>query len=480
MYGLTAPVFVPATPAIVATDIKTLYNLEKDNVIGKGGFSEVVCARHLATGELRALKIVKKNLLSATKAAMVAHEKEILRRTNHPCIVTLHETVQTQNHVFFALDFMSEDLFEFVVRNKHVNEALTRKIMHQILSGINYLHQQSITHRDIKPENILINTYLHGPEALSSPPSNINDVDPENVDFVVKIADFGLSKLVLEYDVRNTPCGTSYYLAPEIIRGIEEQGARPLCTNRNLVKSIDVWSCGVVFYVLLSGRPPFSSKAMRTSEERQEMLQRIDRGVLFRSTSAWDAVSDEAKDLICLMLESDSAKRITAKDALAHPFFTAHGFPEPVLSPSPSYLSKGVSREQYRKDKAEAVSASSTPARESDKTTGNTTLHSHQVNESEATVGQVQRPSSSGSKKASNEGGRTVLKAIKSIFNSKTPEQQLMQDEIAALQKGCVEVEDKEGDESIYTSAMHIRYEKPAKPAVMNAKFKVGPAALKK
>lgn len=428
---LPAPVHVPATPAIQAVDIRAFYNLENPNVLGKGGFSEVVVARHNATGELRALKIMRKDILTGKKAEMVTHEKEILRRTNHPCIITLYETIQTQNHVFLALDLMSEDLFEFIVRNKYVNETLTRKIMHQILSGINYLHQQSITHRDIKPENILINTYLKGDAATNPPPDNINNVDPQNVDFVIKLADFGLSKLILEFDVRNTPCGTSYYLAPEIIRGIEEQGARPLCTNRHLVKSIDVWSCGVVFYVLLCGRPPFSGRAIKTSQERQDMLQRMDRGVLFHPNHGWDKISDDAKDLICLMLEQDTSKRISAQDALAHPFFTQNGFPRPI-PPNP------------------VATIPKPPMNDKDK-----------------------------DKEKMNGKSGGVLNAIKSMF-SKTPEQQQMQEEISALQKGQVEEDDKDGEESTYTSSMHIQCSKPAKPAVMNPKFKVGPGALKK
>lgn len=478
MYALPAAVLIPATPAIQATDISAYYEFEKDAVIGKGGFSEVVRARHIATGEWRALKIIQKSFLNGKKAVMVAHEKEILRRTNHPCIITLHETIQTHNHVFFALDLMSEDLFELIVRNKFVKEELSRKIMFQLLSGINYLHQQSIAHRDVKPENILINTYLREPATVSPPPKNINDVDPQLVDFVVKLADFGLSKLVLEFDVRNTPCGTSYYLAPEIIRGIEEQGARPLCTNRHVVKSIDVWSCGVVFYVLLSGRPPFSTKAMKTSEERQELLQRIDRGVLFRANSSWDEVSDEAKELICLMLDPDSTTRITASNALAHPFFTAHGFTEPIPSPSRPLLSEAAARGQGKeKDQPNSTLLRSQPRNErADKVPP----PPPSVDEKESASSQPLRSSNSNKKKSGNEGGGGVLKALKSIFTSKTPEAQRMQDEISALQKGRLEAEDVEGEQSTYTSSMHIQYNKPSKPAVMNSKFKVGPTALKK
>lgn len=86
---------------------------------------------------------------------------------------------------------------------------------------------------------------------------NVNEISCDEIEVTVKLADFGLAKLVLEWDVQSTPCGTSFYIAPEVIRGIEMQGAKPLCTNKRLVKSVDVWSAGIVFFLLLSGRPPF-------------------------------------------------------------------------------------------------------------------------------------------------------------------------------------------------------------------------------
>lgn len=423
---LPAQVRVPATPAVQAVDIRALYNVDNAKLLGKGGFSEVIVARHIASGEVRALKVMKKETLTGKKAEMVTHEKEILRRTNHPCIITLYETIQTPTHVFMSLDLMSEDLFEFIVRNKFINETLTRKIMFQVLSGVAYLHQQSVTHRDIKPENILINTFLNGAAADASV-ENINSVDPSEVEFDVRLADFGLSKLVLEYDVRNTPCGTSYYLAPEIIRGIEEQGARPLCTNSHLVKSIDVWSCGIVFYILLCGRPPFSSRTIRTSEERRDMLSRMDRGVLFPSNIGWDKVSNDAKDLICLMLDLDMSKRISAMDALKHPFFTANGFTRPIESPTIQLHSSSDHRSTKMKEK------------------------------------------------------KGVLQSIKSMFSAtKTPEHQQLHDDIDSLQSDQVKADDKDGDESTYVSNMEVKPGKAAKPAVMNPKFKVGPGALKK
>lgn len=418
---------MPATPVVQVTDIKSIYNLESAKLLGKGGYSEVVVARHIASGEERALKVIRKERLSGKNVGMVTQEKEILRRTNHPCIITLHETIETTSHFFLSLDAMSEDLFTFFMRNKCISEELIRKIMYQLISGVAYLHRQSIIHRDIKPENILINTHFSGAAEKTPSRENINDICPDEVDFDVRLADFGLAKLVLEYDVRNTPCGTSFYIAPEILRGIEEQGSRPLCTNSSVVKSIDVWSCGVVFYILFCGEPPFTSKALRSSRERREALNLINKGVLFPSNVIWNQVSNEAKDLICSMLEMDSSMRITAQDALKHSFFTGHGFLEPIEGTS------GVPEQPSHHLKAMKMKAKS-----------------------------------------------CVIQSINSVVLIKTPEHQQLYDEINVLQSDQVKIDDADGDVSTYISPLEVKSGIPAKAAVMNPNFKVGPNALKK
>jgi len=293
---LPAPVQIPTTPAIQAPDITAIYELFESNPKGTGAFSRVIVGREKATGALRAVKIMDRRELVGKKAEMVAHEREILRRTRHPSIVRMHHCIQTAERVYFGLDLMQTDLFEYVVKRKRLSEDDARLIMKQLLEAVAYLHEQSVVHRDIKPENILINT-----------PSDI------------KLADFGLAKVVQEWDVRSTPCGTSFYIAPEIIRGIESQGARPLCTTREVVKSIDLWSCGVVMFVIIAGRPPFAGQ-VKTSAERRQLLQKIDRGVLFPDAQ-WAEVSEDAKDLILGLLNQDTGRRMTAAAALKHHFF---------------------------------------------------------------------------------------------------------------------------------------------------------------
>ncbi|RNC37273.1 protein kinase, partial [Trypanosoma cruzi] len=178
---------------------------------------------------------------------------------------------------------MGGDLFELIVRNHFIPEGVARQIMYQILCGIDYLHGQCIVHRDIKPENILLNIVnpIGNEGSLKKKSGDFTEEDWEkSLNIEVKLADFGLAKLVQEWDVQSTPCGTSFYIAPEVIRGIEAQGTKPLCTTQKLVKSVDVWSAGIVLFVMLSGRPPFHGQ-VTTSEERRHLLRRINRGVLF-------------------------------------------------------------------------------------------------------------------------------------------------------------------------------------------------------
>ena len=287
---------VPATPAVELKDVKEKYELFDAEEKGKGAFSRVVVGKRRSDGLLVAVKIMQREILTGKKAEMVAHEKEILRRTRHPAIVNLIECITTPTQVFMIMELMQGDLFEFIVKRKKLTEVEAAVITKQLISAVAYLHENSIIHRDIKPENILINS--------------------ENLK--IHLADFGLAKVVQEWDVKSTPCGTSFYIAPEIIRGIEQNGAKPLCTTRDEVKYVDIWSCGIVVFVMIAGRPPFYGQ-VKTSAERRALLAKIDRGVLFPDAQ-WASVSEEAKDFIFRLLVQDPTARLTAAKAVHHPW----------------------------------------------------------------------------------------------------------------------------------------------------------------
>ena len=290
---------IAMSPSIQAPDINTLYQVDQQER-GRGAFSTVVTGIHKATGQPRAIKIMEKAGLVGKKAEWVTHEKEILRRTRHPAIIYLHECVMTPTQMYMIMDLMDGDLFGYLVRHKKLNEHDSALIMKQLFSAVEYLHNNSVIHRDIKPENILINS-----------PSDI------------KLADFGLAKLIQEWDVKSTPCGTSFYIAPEILRGIETNGGEPLCTTREEVKYVDMWSCGVVLFSLLAGRPPFTGQ-VKSGHERRQLLAKIgirqDRGRLFPDAQ-WAHISEDAKDLVAHLLAQDTSLRFTVSKALRHKWF---------------------------------------------------------------------------------------------------------------------------------------------------------------
>jgi doublecortin-like kinase 1/2 len=297
-------VAISATPVTYVDSISQSVDIGRE--IGHGGYGTVYLGSLKTDGTPVAIKVMDRaKLVLEKKIQTVAREREILRRCDHPNILKLHQTFESGSHIYFVLDLMQSDLFELLVSTpeKLLKERDVATIGLQLLQAVSYLHSISIIHRDIKPENILIND--HGDGQIE-----------------VKLADFGLAKILEHWKgalVQNTPCGTSFYIAPEIVRAIESHGCKPLCTTTEQVKQTDLWSCGVVLYALLSGRPPFFGQ-VKTSAERQELLKRLNRGLMFPE-KYWSGISDEAIDLCAKLLSQDPSTRFTAEQAIAHPFF---------------------------------------------------------------------------------------------------------------------------------------------------------------
>ncbi|CCM01452.1 uncharacterized protein FIBRA_03505 [Fibroporia radiculosa] len=247
--------------------------------IAEGTFGKVKMAVHTVTGHKVAMKFISKQVIAATKTkTRVQREVEYMRTLRHPHIIKLYEVISTPTDIIIVLEYAGGELFNYIVDHGRMQEDEARRFFQQLISGIDYSHRLKIVHRDLKPENVLLDADLN-----------------------VKIADFGLSNEIKDGDFLKTSCGSPNYAAPEVIRGGLYTGPE-----------IDVWSCGVILYVMLCGRLPFED------EDVQTLFTKISQGVYHMPVF----LSPEARTLINGMLAVDPVKRITIPEILQHPFFT--------------------------------------------------------------------------------------------------------------------------------------------------------------
>uniref|UniRef100_A0A4W6E8L4 calcium/calmodulin-dependent protein kinase n=1 Tax=Lates calcarifer TaxID=8187 RepID=A0A4W6E8L4_LATCA len=239
--------------------------------LGKGAFSVVRRCVKLCTGQEYAAKIINTKKLSARDHQKLEREARICRLLKHP---NIGEDVVTGG-----------ELFEDIVAREYYSEADASHCIQQILEAVLHCHQMGVVHRDLKPENLL----------LASKCKNA----------AVKLADFGLAIEVQgDQQAWFGFAGTPGYLSPEVLR--KEAYGKP----------VDIWACGVILYILLVGYPPF------WDEDQHKLYQQIKAGAYDFPSPEWDTVTPEAKNLINQMLTINPAKRITAQEALKHPWFT--------------------------------------------------------------------------------------------------------------------------------------------------------------
>ncbi|RKP27220.1 kinase-like domain-containing protein, partial [Syncephalis pseudoplumigaleata] len=256
-------------------------------IVTSGAFATVKLALERRTGQLVAVKIMDKRTLykRGQPNEQTDQETRILMALDHPCIVKIRE-VFNEEQFYMVLEFLQGgELFDRIKRKRCFSEAEARIIFLQLFHAIKYLHNRDITHRDLKPENILM---------------------VDNTSLRLKISDFGLAKMVSEETFLHTLCGTPSYVAPEVFNPNSQ---------RAYTKAVDMWSCGVILYVCLSGQVPFGS--IRGPPSLQEQIQQ---GLYSFDDPVWRDVSDTAKDLIEWLLATNPNERATVEQALSHPW----------------------------------------------------------------------------------------------------------------------------------------------------------------
>lgn len=260
------------------------YSLKE--LLGTGAFSEVRLAeRKDVPGEMYAVKIIDKKALKG-KEDSLENEIKVLRRLTHPNIVQLLETYEDKQKVYLIMELVTGgELFDRIVEKGSYTEKDASDLIRQVLEAVNYMHEQGVVHRDLKPENLL----YYSPEEDSK----------------IMISDFGLSKME-DSGIMATACGTPGYVAPEVL------------AQKPYGKAVDVWSIGVISYILLCGYPPFYD------ENDANLFAQILKGEFEFDSPYWDDISDFAKDFIRQLMCVDVKKRFTCRQALQHPWISGN------------------------------------------------------------------------------------------------------------------------------------------------------------
>ena len=259
---------------------------KKKNFLGEGAFASVYLVENRITESIRAMKIINKSAeCTEQEEQEIINEINILRAMDHPNILKIFEFYSNKDSYSIITEYCSGgELFNEIKENGPFDEKYSAFVMYQIFSAINYCHSMKIMHRDLKPENILI-------------------MDRNRNGFPrIKICDFGTSLMVEKGGIQKKIVGSSYYIAPEVLKN-------------NYNEKCDIWSCGVILYILLSGKPPFNG------DDDNEVMANVTTGQYDLHCAPFNRISNSAKDLIKKLLIMDKDKRINAQEALNHIWF---------------------------------------------------------------------------------------------------------------------------------------------------------------
>lgn len=287
--------------------------------MGDGAFSNVYRARDTTgqQGEV-AIKVVRKYEMNSMQRSNILKEVQIMRQLDHPNIIKLVEFSESRQYYYIILELApGGELFHQIVRLTYFSEELSRHVIVQVAKALEYLHEEKgVVHRDIKPENILFEPIPMVPSKHPKPKQPGDEDKVDEGEFIpgqgaggigrIKIADFGLSKIVWDNQTM-TPCGTVGYTAPEIVK------------DERYSKSVDMWALGCVLYTLLCGFPPFYDESIEV------LTEKVAKGQYTFLSPWWDEISKSAQDLISHLLTVDPEKRFTITEFLAHPWIAGNG-----------------------------------------------------------------------------------------------------------------------------------------------------------
>ena len=261
-------------------------------MLGSGSFGSVYEAKNTIFNNIVAMKVIKKDPNNELDEQEIRNEIDILKKLSHPNIVKIYEFYVSNSHYYIVTEFCKEgELFGYI-KNKYSERQLA-VLFYQVFSGLWYLHDNKILHRDIKLENIMI-----------SQKENDNETGEEL--FWAKIIDFGTAKIFEKNKKEKDVVGSSYYIAPEVLK-------------QNYNEKCDTWSVGVILYMMLVGRAPFDGK------DDEEIICKINSADYNSNEPRLMKHSPEVRDLVSKLLQKDTDKRYSAKEAIAHPWFQKFG-----------------------------------------------------------------------------------------------------------------------------------------------------------
>jgi len=286
--------------------------------IGRGAFSIVKSAKNRKTGRIWAIKFIDKKFVDKSDLMLLAREIDIMKKVEHPNVLRLNQVYETSDQLALVMQLVTGgELFYKIVEKGNYSERDAANIVAQMVKGVSYLHSQGIAHRDLKPENLLCS----------------GEIEAEYQPFRVVIADFGLSKIFGSGEKLETSCGTPDYVAPEVITA-----------EGSYDKSVDMWSCGVITYVLLCGFSPFLSST------QTGLFEKIIKAEYDFPDPEWTHISEPAKDFIRHLLVKDPEQRYTAQQCMEHSWLNSTSVNKEALGGIGSKMNKyNADRKMSRK-----------------------------------------------------------------------------------------------------------------------------------